>query len=125
MGSRLVVDDEATLVGQSIPPIAADEFRGGTQVVEFQEGWLTLIDEPMAGETFPAYRHRFVWLDRSWVLRGVSLPFFFIKRGLELASGLAWHPDGKRLLISYGVDDAQAWLATVDADEVRHALAEL
>jgi hypothetical protein len=35
---------------------------------------------------------------------------------------LAWHPDGKRLLISYGVGDAEAWIATVDTGEVQHML---
>ena len=51
-------------------------------------------------------------------MRGVSRPFYFNNRGVEYAAGLAWHPDGKRLLISYGVGDGESWIATVDADEV-------
>ena len=53
------------------------------------------------------------------MLRGVSRPFFFQKRGVEFAAGLAWHPDGKRLMVTYGVDDSEAWIATVDAGEVQ------
>jgi hypothetical protein len=56
-------------------------------------------------------------------LRRVSRAFFFYhKDGVEFAAGLAWHPDGKRLLVSYGVDDKEAWIATVDAEEVRDLL---
>ena len=56
------------------------------------------------------------------VVSRVSRPFFFNKKGIEFAAGLAWHPDGTRLLISYGVDEAEAWIATVIADEVRAVL---
>jgi hypothetical protein len=68
------------------------------------------------------YWHRFVWFDAENVLRGVSRRFYFQQKGVEFAAGLAWHPDGGRLLISYGVDDSEAWIATVDAGDVRHAL---
>jgi FkbM family methyltransferase len=52
----------------------------------------------------------------------LSRPFFFHKKGLEFAAGLAWHPDGRRLLISYSVADSEAWIATIDAAEVRGVL---
>jgi FkbM family methyltransferase len=52
----------------------------------------------------------------------VSRPFFFHKKGVEFAAGLAWHPDGKRLLISYSVADSEAWIATVNAVDVQGVL---
>jgi SAM-dependent methyltransferase len=55
----------------------------------------------------------------------VSRPFFFRKKGVEFAAGLAWHPDGKRLLISYGVGDGEAWIAAVAASEVRGLLIDV
>jgi hypothetical protein len=55
----------------------------------------------------------------------MSRPFYFQKRGIELATGLGWHPDGKRLLISYGVNQGEAWIATVNAKEVRAVLYSL
>jgi len=67
-------------------------------------------------------RHRWVWFDEASVLRGVSLPFFFGREGIERAAGLAPHPDGKHLLISYGLGDDGAWLATVDAGDIRKVL---
>jgi hypothetical protein len=100
--------------------IAAAEFRGGTQAIDFDGGWLALVHEVLGGasEKQRVYHHRFVWFDAASTLQRVSRPFFFRKKGIEFAAGLAWHPDGKRLLISYGVDDGEAWIATVVASEV-------
>jgi FkbM family methyltransferase len=78
----------------------------------------------VAGATFAdrAYHHRFVWLDAACALRGVSRPFFLQKHGVEFAAGLAWHPDGRRLMVSYGVGDRESWIATIDAQDVSRVL---
>jgi hypothetical protein len=68
------------------------------------------------------YQHRFVWFDDAGALRGVSRQFYFRAKGIEFAAGLAWHPDGRRLIISYSVADSEAWIATVAAAEVAAAL---
>ena len=120
-----IVDEEARTVDGSIPPIAAEEFRGGSQAIAFAGGRLALVHEvgfSGADNKERLYHHRFVWFDETYALRGVSRPFIFERPGIEFAAGLAWHPDGKRLIISYGVGDGTAWLATVDADDVRAAL---
>jgi tetratricopeptide (TPR) repeat protein len=115
-----LLDDGARTVAETTPAIAAEEFRGGTQAIEFDGGWLALIHEVLGGATDKnrVYHHRFIRFDAAGTLRGVSRPFFFREKGVEFAAGLAWHPDGRRLLISYGVDDREAWIATVDAAEV-------
>ena len=46
---------------------------------------------------------------------------FFIRKGVEFAAGLARLPE-KGLLISLGVGDGEAWIATVEASEVRRLL---
>jgi hypothetical protein len=63
-------------------------------------------------------------LDAEFVLRGVSRRFCLQQPGIELASGLAWHPDGERLLITFGIQDREAWIATVDTEEVRAILSD-
>ena len=115
-----IVDDEGQLVAESTPAIAADAFRVGTQAVEFDGGWLALIHEQVAGDTSAAYHQRFIWFNELCALRGVSRPFFFMTNGVEFAAGLAWHPDSKRLIVSYG-----ASLAMVDAGEVRAILEDV
>ena len=119
-----MLDEHARNLSASTPAIAADMFRGGSQAIAFEGGWLALTHESrvMAVDNSRFYQQRFVWFDESNALRGVSRPFFFHKKGVEFAAGLAWHPDGKRLLVSYSVADAEAWIATVDAAEVRALL---
>jgi glycosyltransferase involved in cell wall biosynthesis len=122
-----VLDEDARTVAETAPAIAAKRFRGGSQAIAFDGGWLALIHEVQwrDSEKRRYYLHRFVWFDEANTLRGVSRPFFFLKKRLEFAAGLAWHPDGKRLLISYSVADSEAWLATVDAGEVRGLLEDV
>jgi len=119
-----VVNAQARTIAETVPEIAAEHFRGGSQAIEFDGGWLCLVHEvQIADDGGRRYRHRFVWFDASNVLRRLSRGFFFRERdSVEYAAGLAWHPDGKRLLVSYGVADREAWIATVDAGEVRRVL---
>ena len=101
-----VVDDQGRTIAETSPPIAAEEFRGGSQAVAFDGGWLALVHEVLWRDGRRFYQHRFVWFDEHSALRRVSRRFYFSKQGLEFAAGLAWHPDGNRLLISYGVGDS-------------------
>lgn len=118
-----LVDDQARVVAESSSPIAADQFRGGSQLLSFDGGWLALVHEARVMKDGQRhYRHRFVWFDEAARLCRVSRPFFFTQKGIEFAAGLAWHPDGKRLVVSYGVSDGEAWIATIDAAEVRGVL---
>ncbi len=123
-----IIDDQARTVAEAQPVIAAEQFSGGSQAVAFDDGWLALVHEararPPSAQRY--YQHRFVWFDEVNSLRRVSRAFFFHhKDGVEFAAGLAWHPDGKRLLVSYGVDDKEAWIATVEVQEVRDLLEQV
>jgi predicted GH43/DUF377 family glycosyl hydrolase len=120
----LVVDENAHIISSEIPVVAADQFSGGSQAIAFNEGWLVLVHEVRRGANFAktAYQHRFVWFDRANRLRRLSRPFYFNQKGIEFAAGLAWHPDGERLLVSYGVGDQEAFIGTVNAAEVIEVL---
>ncbi len=119
-----VLDDDARTVSAAAPPIVADTFRAATPAIAFDGGWLALIRETLGAESDPdrIFHHRFVWLDEAGAFSGVSRPFFFHNRAGERAAGLAWRPDSKRLIVSYGVGDGEAWIATIDADDVRRVL---
>jgi SAM-dependent methyltransferase len=67
------------------------------------------------------YTHRWVWFDSVWRLAKLSAPFFLQERGIEFAGGLAQRGDD--LVISYGLWDREAWLATVPVAEVLPLLA--
>ena len=117
-----LVDDTARTVAESVPPIAADEFKGGSQAIAFDDGWLAVIHEVTTHGGNRSYHHRFVWFDAAGALHKLSRRFYLQRKGVEFVAGLAWHPDARRLLLSYGVKDYETWLATVDADEVRAIL---
>lgn len=122
-----IVDEHAAIISETPPAIAAQRFRGGTQLIAFAGGWLALIHEVQwrTAEKRRYYLHRFVWFDEANTLRKVSRPFFFDKKGVEFAAGLAWHPDDARLLISYSVADSESWIATVDVGEVQALLEDV
>lgn len=121
-----IVDEHARTVGETIPVIEASDLRGGTQAIDFDGGWLALVHE-VSFRAAPArlYLHRFVWFDEANILRRITRQFFFRLKEVEYAAGLAWHPDGKRLLISYGVNDGESWIATVSAEDVRALLQDV
>jgi protein YibB len=119
-----LIDGTASVIAETTPPIAAEQFRGGTQAIEFDGGWLALVHEEVLGDTPTdrANHHRFIWFDKSCALRSVSRPFYLQEHDEEVAAGLAWHPDSRRLIISYATGGGESWIATVDAAEVRAAL---
>lgn len=103
-------------------PIHAERFRGGSQLIPFDGGWLAIIHEvdAMPGPGERSYQHRFVHYDKRFNLEAVSPRFYLERRGIEFVAGMAWHPDGERLVISYGANrDSEAWIGTVAASDVR------
>jgi len=120
-----VVDDSGSTLTEITPAIAARQFRGASQLIAFDNGWLALVLEVHERDGRHFYQHRFVWFDKANTLRKVSRPFFFHKKGVEVAAGLAWHPDGERVLISYSVAEGEGWIATVSAGEVRGVLEDV
>ena len=119
-----VVNEQARVVSETVPAIAAELFAGGSQAIAFDRGWLALVHEVSDRDSKRLYWHRLVWFDAEFTLRGVSRRFCLQQPGVEFASGLAWHPDGERLLISFGIKDCESWLATVEAEEVRAILSD-
>jgi predicted GH43/DUF377 family glycosyl hydrolase len=98
------------------PPIAS-EFRGGSQLVPYRDGWLAVIHEVAYLDGRRCYEHRFVWFDANLRLAAASQPFAFREQqAIEFAAGLAQL--GSRLVVSFGVRDAEAWLVSIPEAEV-------
>jgi tetratricopeptide (TPR) repeat protein len=117
-----VVDDYGRLVSKMPLGFSVDHFRGGSQVIPFHGGWLALIHEAGHHDNKRYYQHRFVWFCYNGLIQYISLPFVFHSKQIEFAAGLAWHPDKKRLVISYGVADKEAWVATVADHDIMEML---
>jgi hypothetical protein len=75
-------------------------------------GRLLLIHE-VSVQGLRYYLHRFVRVDPDWRIDRVSRPFFFRNRGVEFAGGATLTHEGTDLLITYGVEDREAWLCRI------------
>lgn len=107
------------LVSAAPPLGTAVAWRGGSQGVPVDDGWLFVVHErvPASG---PMYEHRFVLVDRSLRLAKASNPFTITGAPVEFVAGLIRH-DG-RFLLSAGISDAHAVLVAVEDDTVFRAL---
>lgn len=94
--------------------------RGSSQLIGVDGRWLGVgheMDVALHKATGrKVYRHRFYNTD------GARGPWFnFGHAGIEFCAGLAW--DGERLVLSFGVDDCEAWIGITDMDAVIRSLA--
>jgi hypothetical protein len=122
-GHVVTVDPDPSLAGgyqicrrRAAPPIAK-HFRGGSQLIPFRGGWLSLIHETAYLPQGRVYEHRWVWFDGGLGLAQVSPAFYFLERqAIEFAAGLV--AIGDQLVASFGVRDAEAWLVELEAEDV-------
>jgi predicted GH43/DUF377 family glycosyl hydrolase len=100
-------------------PAIARGWRGGSQLVDLGDGrWLALVHEVADDTGGRIYEHRFVLFnDDEWRIIGWSPAFAFRElRTIEFAAGLARR--GDQLVASFGVRDAEAWMAEMSLAEV-------
>lgn len=104
-------------------PWVARSFRGGSQMVPLDHGhYLGVVHESVdfPPGTVPrrVYQHRFIELSDDYpspYLTRISEPFSFHGRGIEFAAGMVLL--GEDLVISYGVNDATAWLLRLPLEQ--------
>lgn len=105
-----------------VGPVIARHLSGGSQAILMDGGRLALVHEAVDFEDGGrVYTHRWIWFDSAWRLVLLSSPFIFHDRGVEYAAGLARRGDD--LIVSYGIGDREAWLATLPLEEVLPLLA--
>jgi hypothetical protein len=111
---------------RSEPGIAVGHLRGGSQCIALDEGWLGVCHEVVerAGGA-RVYLHRFFLLDEELRLAALTDPFKLAPADIEFCAGLALLPDGHTLALSYGIQDAEAWLGLVELRAVTRRLQRL
>lgn len=128
---------DGKLVKLSRPQKKYSMLRGGTQLIEWEDGYLSVMH--ITGKTtervmnprtftfenahFRDYTHVFVKYDLSGNLVAVSSPFIFDVGWIEFAAGLT--RIGDDLVISYGVDDASMSFFVVEEKVVRRMLRKI
>ena len=105
-------------------PFDTGQINGGSQLIPFEDGWLSLHHEArlIPGRTIRHYWHRFIFHDANFRVRRISMPFVFEDRVIEFAAGMCWHPNNEDLVISYGLRDCEARIATVSQRDVSRML---
>lgn len=103
-----------------------DNFRGGSPLLPFDGGYLTVIHETSVYDYMPRhYTHRFVYYNTNFEIEKISDLFYFHEKGIEFAAGLCYDNTGTRLLVSFGYKDRLAMIADFSTEEVRAGLMPL
>ena len=97
------------------PGCELSHWRGGTPLMPWEHGYLALVHEARDTEAGREYVHRFVRFDALGLPIEASLAFVFLGPGIEFAAGLAegLDPAEPELVVSFGVNDSEAWVARV------------
>lgn len=93
-----------------------NDMRGGSQVIKWKDGYLTLIHETELytseqGRKDATYRHRFVYWDKDFKNQKFSKLFSFLNMKIEFCCGMCIHNDD--FLITFGVQDNAAYILRV------------
>lgn len=99
------------------------DISGGSPLIPFRSGHLAVVHEAITGpDGKRTYWHRFAYFDHDGTFRRLSMPFVFLDRQIEFCAGLAQHPNTSDLILTFGVRDAEAWVATVSMEDVAQLL---
>lgn len=121
-GYRLgeVVDDQGEHVFSHPTGRSTGHISGSSQVIRVLGGYLSVVHEarhlPGTGKRY--YQHRFVFFDSEKRVTKISLPFYLHDKVIEFVAGIAYNVNSQRLVISYGREDKEAWLASMSLAEV-------
>ena len=93
--------------------------RGGARPIRVGDYYLIVAHETIMIQGRRNYVHRFVRYDSSFSNDGdISDPFFFFHQGIEFCTGMCLTHDSNDLLITLGVEDADAALVRVPVSYV-------
>lgn len=96
-------------------PFALEHLRGGA-AIPFKGEYLCVMHEVVEAIETRIYLHRFVRLDAEFNVTAVSPAWVFDHHGIEFCCGMVL--DGEQLVLSYGSEDREAWIAQVKVAEV-------
>lgn len=114
---RIDLDRQFTeTVADHPAPAIANSFRGGSQLVPVEDGYVCLIHERLHGRVpRKLYVHRVVHFTNGFEIDACSQQFVFQLREVEFCAGMAL--DDGRFILSFGENDREAYLAAVPVQE--------
>lgn len=112
------------MVCNYIPTHDFSRFSGSASPIAFDNGYLFLVHETVYTSQ-RNYLHRFVYMDSDFNIQKVSKPFIFLHKGVEYCCGMAIDHPEKKLIMTIGIEDREAYFSFVDLDTVRSLLEPL
>lgn len=110
--------------------IHLNDCRGSAPPIPFSfgktDGYLGLVHEVIFRDE-RIYTHRFIWYEMEnnlMIPRAVTAPFYFHQQGIEYSCGMTRGKNGM-IVIGLGVDDGEAYLATINETVIRSKLSFL
>jgi hypothetical protein len=93
-----------------------NDMRGGSQVIPFNDGYLTLVHETdlyksEQGKKDATYKHRFVFWNKDFQLQKRSKLFSFLNMKIEFSCGMIEYQDN--FLITFGTQDNAAYILKI------------
>jgi hypothetical protein len=93
-----------------------NDMRGGSQVIPYNNGYLTIIHETQLynseqGKKDATYRHRFVYWDKNFQNPKFSKLFSFMNMKIEFCCGLTEHKNN--FLITFAASDNAAFILKI------------
>jgi tetratricopeptide (TPR) repeat protein len=104
-----------------------DLFRGSAGPIDLpaeRGGGRLLLVHAVAFHEIRYYLHRFLRVDDEWRVTAASRPFYFQHLGIEFACGACIAHEGD-LLVTFGVEDREAWLCRIPLERVCELLRPL
>jgi hypothetical protein len=103
------------------------DLRGGSQVIPYKDGYLTLNHETYlynseTGRKDGTYKHRFTYWDKDWNLISFSDNFSFLGAKIEFCCGISKRNND--FLITFGFQDNSSYIISVPdkvIEEMIHA----
>lgn len=100
--------------------------RGSAGPVDWDEGgYLMLVHEVVFRNHARYYLHRFIELDKNFIIQRASKPFTFRHLGVEYCCSMTLDHSRKKLILPIGIEDHEAYLSSIDLDHVRALLRPL
>lgn len=119
-----ILDADGNTITQHEPQLGSEYFRGGSQGIPFDNGWLFLIHEKHVLHRTQRirYMHRFVWLDSNFEFKKLSNLFYIKEPALEYIAGAAIHPNNDELIAVVTVDEIENHFVKFKLSEIRQIL---
>jgi hypothetical protein len=97
-------------------------FRGSASPIHFDDGYLSIVHQVAFDDNGRYYLHRFLYLDKDYKIKRISKPFTYTHQGIEYCCGMTLDHSETNLIMSIGIEDAEAAFAILDVNAVRSSL---